>query len=195
MSELARRRRGRDIWISRAHLWAIGAAFVLVGAVGFVTGLWAGGGQGGASVTRAAHASDASLVDLLARVDRQVVADDGVGTLTFPDALTGIGPEPAVPLLEPADAEPALVEGSLEVSPPLDLIVKIREAEEEPGVLATLRELSWAPEPVEGGLRVAFALDRADALELRDELANELEQAGITASIELRIAQSGPDGL
>ena len=42
MGELAKRRRARDLWISRGHLWAAGVGVVLVAAISFFAGVTVG---------------------------------------------------------------------------------------------------------------------------------------------------------
>lgn len=193
MGELARKRRARDIWISKGHLWAVGVALVLLTGLGFIGGLWVGGLRSPAPAARAASTTDASLVDLLARVDRRVVADDGVGTLTYADSLVGIGSEPEVPELRVEPMEPAIVPGSYGSSPPVDVVIKVDEESRRASLAQALEQRAWQVEPVEGGLRVASRLDRSDAVELREDLMADLSEAGLSADLELRLAAAGAE--
>lgn len=103
MGELARRRRARDLWISRGHLWAagLGAAFLLV--IAFSVGVMVGGSERAHAAPSdplgLSQAPDDSLVELLARVDASADPTSGVASLTFPDALAG--QEPATPKVPP----------------------------------------------------------------------------------------------
>lgn len=131
MSELARQRNARDIWISRGHLYAMAAG----GALAVLASFAAGYGAGRQSVELpatpsqrfAGEAGDDALVQLLARVDASATPDGGVLELTFPDALAGrdgVGADTdaaGAPLdlgegaegvaLEGGTAEPPFVEG------------------------------------------------------------------------------------
>lgn len=95
MSELARRRSARDIWISRSHLYAVGAGAALAVLAAFGAGY--GVGRGSVDLPAppaqrlAGEPSDGALLELLARVDAVAVPGGGVDELTFPDALTGKG--------------------------------------------------------------------------------------------------------
>lgn len=119
MSDLARRRSARDLWISRSHLWAAGTAAALLAAISFSLGVAVSSGDD-------AHAADArpadawavppapddSLVELLARVEASADPSGGVTALTFPDVLEGQAtgapiPEAPEPLRGTASAAPA----------------------------------------------------------------------------------------
>jgi cell division septation protein DedD len=93
MSELARRRSARDIWISRGHLYAIGAggglAMIAAFAIGYALGRESVDLPPPASAAFTSEAGDDALVELLARVDSAATPDGGVDELTFPDALRG----------------------------------------------------------------------------------------------------------
>lgn len=119
MSELARRRSARDLWISRGHLYAMGtgAAFAVLAAfaAGYVTGR--GSVEAGLPSAQryAGDAGDVALVELLARVDATATPDGGVLELTFPDALAGRAVEapaiePVPPAPEGAEVPPVAVE-------------------------------------------------------------------------------------
>ena len=144
MSELARRRRDRDLWISRSHLAAALVGVLLVGVAGFVVGWWAGGPRA-AAPPAAVGPADESLVDLLARVDRRVVAQDGTEALTFPQALTG-GDAGAL-ALDPAAA--AVLETAVDPAPtarhPVDLVVVAPDGEERVRLSIALAGAGWDP--------------------------------------------------
>lgn len=116
MSELARRRSARDIWISRGHLYAIGAggglAILAAFAMGYAMGRESVDLPPPAAAAFTSEAGDDALVELLARVDSAATRDGGVDELTFPDALRG---EPlereATPPSEPTEAATVGVEG------------------------------------------------------------------------------------
>ena len=93
MGDLARRRSGRDIWISRAHVWAVGfgvtVAAVLAFGVGFASGRVSVPEPIADVQAFAAGVPDEALVELLARVEAGAARDGGIEELTFPDALRG----------------------------------------------------------------------------------------------------------
>ncbi len=101
MSELARRRSARDIWISRGHLYALGAgcglAILAAFGIGYAVGRESVDLPPPASTAFAGEAGDDALVELLARVDAAATPDGGVDQLTFPDALRGEAIERSVP--------------------------------------------------------------------------------------------------
>jgi len=92
MSDLARRRSARDLWISRSHV-AIGAVgVVLIAAFSFGMGVMTGKSSVDmpASIARplSAELPNNELVELLARVEATAEMGGEVEVLTFPDALT-----------------------------------------------------------------------------------------------------------
>jgi hypothetical protein len=99
MSELARRRSARDLWVSRSHIGAAvaGAALVAISsyAIGYMVGVSA---VPTVSVEPSllAEAPDEALVDLLARIDAN--AERSEGHLTFPEVLRGEAVGPMAPL-------------------------------------------------------------------------------------------------
>ena len=106
MSDLARRRSARDLWISRSHV-ALGVTGVLLVAIGsFALGVLHGrAGVEGPKVVALPLSSELpnrGLVELLARVEATADAGGEVEVLTFPDALTNsptgsaveVGPRP-----------------------------------------------------------------------------------------------------
>ena len=103
MGELARRRSGRDIWISRGHVWAVSAgaavAAVLAFGVGFASGRASAPQETVDVQSFASSVPDEALVELLARVEAGAARDGGIEELTFPDALRGhiAGPTSAAP--------------------------------------------------------------------------------------------------
>lgn len=117
MGELAKRRSGRDLWISRSHLWAAGTGALLLVVAAFAAGVLLGGGErahasASADAITLDGAPDDRLVELLARVESSADPSGGVTRLTFPDVLDGDPGEPAVPEVPEgfsgmADAPPA----------------------------------------------------------------------------------------
>jgi len=95
MGELAKRRRARDLWISRSHLWAAGVGVLLVVAIAFFGGVTVGRNLGGGGEASGAaltgQVADDSLVELLARVESSADPTGGLEALTFPDELAGRG--------------------------------------------------------------------------------------------------------
>lgn len=120
MTDLARQRRARDIWVSRSHLYALGTGMVLFAVACFALGYTAGRRsvdhfEPNARARLLDQPADDALVELLARVDAAATPDGGVRKLTFPDALAGQGTAlevPAQPVVEqrvqvpPAEAAP-----------------------------------------------------------------------------------------
>lgn len=128
MSDLARNRNGKQIWITKGHLAALAVASFFIALLAFLVGVQVG--RSGAEVRSEAVASapslpDASQEDALEALLREVeyargaVAPDGTlktpeAELTFPEALGAqIRPEPPAP-------EEAEVPVVAEVGPPLD---------------------------------------------------------------------------
>lgn len=88
--ELTKRRRARDVRISRSHLWAAAALLVSAVSASFVAG-YVLGREIPAPPPRTsyvAQARDGALIDVLARVEANVDVDAGVERLTFPHALS-----------------------------------------------------------------------------------------------------------
>lgn len=88
--ELTKRRRARDVRISRAHLWAGAALLVSAVSAAFGAG-YVLGREIPAPPPRQAYVATAEgreLVEVLARVEANVDVDAGVERLTFPHALT-----------------------------------------------------------------------------------------------------------
>jgi len=108
MSELARRRSARDIWISRSHLYALGSgaalAILVSFAVGYVLGRESVDLPRPVATAFAGEAGDEALVELLARVDATATPDGGVRDLTFPNALRGEGGDVQIPAPVESDA-------------------------------------------------------------------------------------------
>lgn len=116
MGELARRRRARDVWISRGHLAAAGVLVILL--CGFSFGAGYVMGRDGAPVVRAPEPStersaglpDDALVDLLARLEATSAIDGGIQDLTFPDVLRGeAGGGASAPEAAPSQAPPVVL--------------------------------------------------------------------------------------
>ncbi|MEQ1564918.1 MAG: hypothetical protein ABMA64_04720 [Myxococcota bacterium] len=94
MSELARRRDARDLWISRGHLRAGAALGLLACAASFLLGFVVGRDH---PPTPSTAAPDESLVDLLARIEATADPDAAVRELTFPDTLRAAVEPPPPP--------------------------------------------------------------------------------------------------
>ena len=188
MSELARRRRARDLWISRGHVWAALAAAALIGLAGFIGGWWMAGSRTASPAAPVVTTADEALVDLLARVDRRVVAHDGAETLTFPDALMGIGGPATVP--EPAAEDPVIttVAAGAGASRPVELIVRAASQAAQPALIAALVAGGWEPQARGDELVLLAAPDRATGAAERDRLARFLSERELTPQIELRAA-------
>ena len=92
MSELARRRSARDLWISRSHLWAAGVLVVSLLVISYGIGFFTGrsietvGGLNDEELVLDA-ANRESLIELLERIESSGVAGDGLASLTFPEQL------------------------------------------------------------------------------------------------------------
>jgi len=106
MGDLARRRSGRDIWISRGHVWAVSAGAVVAATLAFGVGFASGRASAPVEIadvqTFASTVPDEALVELLARVEAGAARDGGIEELTFPDALRGriAGPTSAAPAID-----------------------------------------------------------------------------------------------
>lgn len=181
MGELARQRRSRDLWVSRQHLWALGVGVGLLVVGAFFAGY--GLSRGGVPEAPAAASTGApseSLVDLLARVDTRVVAQDGVDTLTFPDTLTGVGQDPGLPEPLAPQADPSHVSPGHTGSHPADLVLSVDDVEEGEALTALLRARGWQVELAVGQdegpeLVVVGGDDVAQAREARERLLDDLD--------------------
>ncbi len=133
MSELARQRDARDLWISRGHLFAMAAGTFVLAATTFALGFTIGREKAPPQAPMGGGmADDRPLVELLARVEASSHVYGGVERLTFPDILEGNAQVPELPPLEvlptpaPTDAalatpmpvgKPVLVEPALAHNP------------------------------------------------------------------------------
>lgn len=131
MGELARRRRDRDLWVSKGHLMAAGVGTLMLAGVCFGAGLLVGGRSAppaGRTAGWTENVADPELVDLLARVDASAAGQGGVGDLTFPDALRGEATEHATPAAGPApDRSTVLVPGQEVPVPEARFTVAIKQ--------------------------------------------------------------------
>lgn len=171
MGELTRRRRARDLQVSRSHLWAGAIAAVLLIVIAFALGR--GLSTPGTSPAAAAVEADEdqeSLVDLLARIEE--ARGDGVETLTFPDTLTGVGEDPALPPEPRLPSDVSVVAGGDVGERPFELVLTV-EDEDAARLLRT--ELSGR------GWQTALAIGEDHAVVTLGTAAN-LEQA--TADLE-----------
>lgn len=94
MGDLARRRNARDLWISRSHLWALGAGVAVLGITTFLLGVSLGRAEAertdDAPRTLIAEVPDDALVELLARVEASADPLGGIDLLTFPGELSRV---------------------------------------------------------------------------------------------------------
>jgi hypothetical protein len=202
MGELARRRRARDLWISRSHLWALGVGIVLLAAASFFLGRSlsrpSAGAAGGVAAESPIDGPDESLVDLLVRVDQAAVSGDGVDALTFPDALRGeaeAAPLPGVEASTPTDTAASAVAPGTPGVRPVDLWVAIPDGMDAAAVRVALAGAGADTEPWPGPgddpggapsrLRVGEASDLASGEALRDRLQEALDGAGLSVQVEL----------
>ncbi|MEZ4241257.1 MAG: SPOR domain-containing protein [Myxococcota bacterium] len=103
MSELARRRNARDMWISRGHLAAAASGAASLAVASFAVGVFLGTHRRAPEVDPAPFTPDDSLVELLARVETTAALPGGVDeAMTFPDLLRDGGPKPKPPPAESA---------------------------------------------------------------------------------------------
>lgn len=181
MGELARQRRARDLWISRGHLWALGAGIVLAVVLSFFLGMLLAGDGSAAPAHEAASLGvsppEESLVDLLARVDARVVAQDGVDTLTFPDTLTGVAGDPDVPAPSEAPGALATVAPGDAGSAPADLVIDAPDADQARQLATGLRLLGWTVQVHEAELRVDGGATVDEARERVGDLRLDLQAA------------------
>ena len=121
MGELARRRRARDVWISRGHLAAAGVLVVLLCGFSFGAGYLIG--RDGAPVVhtpspteRSTELPDEALVALLARLEATNTTDGGIQDLTFPEVLRGEGGHVIAPAASPEPSAEVRLTPSTELS-------------------------------------------------------------------------------
>lgn len=207
MTDLARQRSARDLWISRSHLFALAAGVVMLVVASFAVGY----GMGRQSVelpavpTRsfAGEAGDDALVELLGRVDAIATPDGGVGKLTFPNELAGVAVAAAVPApdgerdggvaanVPPGEAQSM---GPIAAAPPGSWTIAARSLdsrEEAEAVASTLRgqELeAWVGvELVAGKQRWRASVggwgSRSEAEHAAKKLSAAIEAAGGSAAI------------
>ncbi|MCB9674824.1 MAG: SPOR domain-containing protein [Alphaproteobacteria bacterium] len=204
MSELARRRSARDIWISRGHLYALGAGAALAMLACFAVGY----GVGRSSVdlpepaaTRfAGEAGDEALVELLARVDAAATPDGGVRDLTFPDALRGEAGTLTIPAAPAAAGSASLEGGAIALpeagdAPPAGrwtvIAASVDDRAAADSIAASLREReleAWVGvEQNDGRTRFRVAVggwgSKSEAEEALDSLQARIEAGGGTASV------------
>jgi hypothetical protein len=130
MSDLARRRNARDLWISRSHLAALGVGTAVLSATTFAVGFSLSAGREAERVPASllSEVPDDRLVELLARVEASEDPLGGIASLTFPEDLSrvpepilpigpplppGVGPvEPAAPAVSAPPIEPIVIHGA-----------------------------------------------------------------------------------
>ena len=102
MGELARRRRARDLWISRGHVLAFVSGGLLLTVLAFATGVLVGQDQERQEAPEwtslVSEVPGDELVELLARVEASADPAGGVAQLTFPQALAGEELAPVLPM-------------------------------------------------------------------------------------------------
>jgi hypothetical protein len=185
MSELARRRRGRDIWISRGHVWAAVVACLLMGLGGFLLGWWAAGGRAVSPVVSSSADQDEALIDLLARIDARVVAQDGLDALTFPEALTGVGQAPVVPEGAQASHQTTKVAAGVGVGRAFEVWVKVEASRTEQAIEA-LTGMGVEAAERDGAVVIAAGDNLRDVSKLRSGLQERLEAEGFVVQVEVR---------
>lgn len=100
MSELARRRNARDLWISRGHLAAAASGAASLAVASFAIGFFLGEHRRPPVGEPPPFAPDEGLVELLARIETTAALPGGVDeALTFPDLLRSEA-EPRIPAPE-----------------------------------------------------------------------------------------------
>ena len=191
MRELARRRRGRDIRISRGHLWAAGAVCALVGIGGFLVGLWVGGARSAPAPAVAIEAADESLVELLARVNELSLAADAAERLTFPDVLVGVEVEHELPQAEPEERPSSVAPGEPGLRP-FDIVIAPAEQASRPALAQAVAALGIESELEPDGPLVVRAPDLSQARELRDRLIAALSEAELDAEVSVRPTPLAP---
>jgi cell division septation protein DedD len=204
MSELARQRSARDIWISKGHLYAMGVGLALAVVAAFAAGYGAGRQSvelpPPSSIRLTGDASDGSLVELLARVDATATPDGGVLELTFPDALAGEAPALAAEAVAEQEPTASVAAGEGELPEAADLppagrwtvsAVALPSREDADRVAADLkaRELeAWVGvEALEGQTRYRVAIggwgSRVEAERALPGLQAAIEAAGGRADV------------
>lgn len=89
---LSDKRRGRDIWISRQHIYAAGIGATVLVVMAFVAGVRLGRSDAMAEAEAGAPpVGDGALIELLARVEATSDPNGGVQRLTFPESLATSG--------------------------------------------------------------------------------------------------------
>lgn len=128
MGELARLRDARDLRISRGHVAAATAGAVLLVVTAFGFG-WVQGraravpASGGVATSFTAEVPDDAMLELLARVESSGARQNGVDSLTFPDALKGgEGGVPGVPHGPDQPGDPVVIPAGGEVAPVADTV-------------------------------------------------------------------------
>lgn len=192
MGEISRQRRSRDLWISRQHLWALGAAIILLVGCSFFLGLGLSKGQAAAPVASGptSDAPDESLVDLLARVDARVVSQNGVDTLTFPDTLTGLAEDPGVPVRPDDDPNPSRVAPGEGSGAAADLVLTLTDEADVELMVADLRARGWQISRLESAplvVRLRGGADVSEAQRARDRLAAELERLELQPKVDIQL--------
>jgi hypothetical protein len=115
MSELARRRNARDLWISRGHLAAAASGAASLAMASFAIGFFLGEHRRPPVVEAPPFAPDEGLVELLARIETTAALPGGVDeALTFPDLLRSES-APSVPAVAaPREGRVVLIEPAFE---------------------------------------------------------------------------------
>ncbi len=189
MGELERRRRERDLHLSRSHLGAaaVGLALWTVGwfAGGYLLGASRSAPEEGGAVTadlsaRAAPPRDADLLELLARVEASA-SPDGTGELRARLGTHGLAPEP------PALPPPAEVAEVSALTFVIDLGTRDAVEAEAVATLLRDREIDVGVERVEGTDRARlvvgpFPSEQAAAQELA-ALNDELVPLGVEGRV------------
>lgn len=88
MGEIARKRRSRDLWISRSHLGAAVAGGTIALFISFILGTAVGrAAERGVDAEIETAPDEAVLVDLLARIESSGLRGRGAERLTYPETL------------------------------------------------------------------------------------------------------------
>jgi len=190
MRELARRRRGRDLRISRGHLWAAAAGCTLIAVGAFLVGFRVGSARSGAPPVVAVAPADGSLVELLARVNELSLSGDAAERLTFPDTLAGVGGEHTLPEA-PTDDHLASVAPGEPGKRPFELLIAPEQAASRPAVAQAIGALGLASESAPDGPLVVKARDLAQARALRDQLVDAFSESELEVEISVRPVASG----
>lgn len=185
MRDLARRRRERDLRISRGHLWAAVIGAALIGIVGFIAGFWVGGGRSAPAPAVAAAASEESLVDLLARVNELSLSGDSAERLTFPDVLAGAEGEVELPE-PPAHDRASVIPPGQPGKRPFQVLVAPDRAEDRPAIARLVASLGVASESEPDGPLVVRVADLDQARALRDRLLQAVDDAEIDVEVTVQ---------